>query len=234
MDAWFHKNFREGAVRRMPGNAARLRMPSDASEWIDFKERAFKALLIVAPLFVFLVILAWDWLPFNEPQAQVQISTETQHLMTLSEEEIRAVVWPNSAAQIEAEQPEFGGGGNPAGDAIKARFARCGGGSRVTCVVDGDTFWYQGEKVRVADIDAPEVTKPECSREAELGDRATDRLIALLNAAPFSLRAADGEFDQYGRRLLTVIRNGRSLGATLVAEGLAERWGGPRINWCSR
>jgi endonuclease YncB( thermonuclease family) len=141
-------------------------------------------------------------------------------------------VWPTSAEDIEAAQPDFGG--KPIGDLITVQFSRCGTGSRFTCVVDGDTIWYKGDRVRIADIDAPEVSKPECAREIAMGERATARLLELLNAAPFSLQTTDTEYDRYGRRLLKVTRNGKSLGDTLVREGLAERWGGPRINWCSR
>lgn len=43
--------------------------------------------------------------------------------------------------------------------------ALCGQGQRVSCVVDGDTIWLRGEKIRVADIDTPEVSSPQCSSE---------------------------------------------------------------------
>jgi endonuclease YncB( thermonuclease family) len=36
----------------------------------------------------------------------------------------------------------------------------------------------------------------------------------------------------YGRKLRILVRNGRSLGDTLVAEGLARRWDGARRSWC--
>ena len=56
-----------------------------------------------------------------------------------------------------------------------ARFGLCSGTHRVTCVVDGDTFWYRGAKIRIADINAPEVSQPSCAREAALGERARTR-----------------------------------------------------------
>jgi endonuclease YncB( thermonuclease family) len=121
-------------------------------------------------------------------------------------------------------------------DRETARFALCSGPHRVTCVVDGDTFWYRGAKVRLADINAPEVSEPGCTREAELGHRATDRFLALLNAGPFTLAAnGDGtgrDHDRYGRLLRTVTRGGASVGEELVREGLAEQWKGRRGNWC--
>ena len=113
-------------------------------------------------------------------------------------------------------------------------FPACAGGSRVTCVVDGDTIWYRGEKIRIADLDTPEVFSPGCANEEAMGRRATIRLQTLLNAGPFSLEPnPEGRAeDNYGRSLKLVTRGGESLGAVLVDEGLAEEWGGPRKRWC--
>lgn len=121
-------------------------------------------------------------------------------------------------------------------DGEAARFTPCAGPHRVTCVVDGDTFWYHGDKIRIADINAPEVSKPGCAREAELGAQATERLQALLNRGRFTLASnRDGtgrSRDRYGRLLRTVTRGGSSLGEELVREGLAEDWKGYRGSWC--
>lgn len=111
-------------------------------------------------------------------------------------------------------------------------FAVCGGGTRTTCVVDGDTFWLDGVKIRIADINTPEVSAPQCTAEAALGQRATMRLAALLNDGPFDIVRSGRDEDQYGRKLRIVEREGRSLGAQLVAEGLAHEWGGHRQSWC--
>ena len=119
-------------------------------------------------------------------------------------------------------------------DRESAHFPLCGSGQRITCVVDGDTIWYRGTKIRIADIDTPETDRPGCAREAQLGGQATLRMQALLNAGDFTLAPnPDGrDTDRYGRALRVVTRGGASLGDTLVGEGLAERWGGPRIAWC--
>ena len=117
-------------------------------------------------------------------------------------------------------------------DAESASFAKCGGGPRYTCVVDGDTFWYRGEKIRVADINTPETSKPQCAYEAELGAKATARFTELLNAGPFTLEPIDRATDKYGRALFVVTRGGESVGGVLVAEGLAEEWRGYRREWC--
>ncbi|MCB2049146.1 MAG: thermonuclease family protein [Novosphingobium sp.] len=116
---------------------------------------------------------------------------------------------------------------------LAAAFTLCSGSPRITCVVDGDTFWLHGEKVRIADINAPETGRPGCAFEAELGEKAKLRLLALLNAGRFELERGSRDRDRYGRLLRTVTQRGRSLGAVLVAEGLAEPWRGRRSDWCA-
>lgn len=112
------------------------------------------------------------------------------------------------------------------------RFELCGM-VRKTCVVDGDTFWLDGVKIRIADIDTPEISEPKCDSEYELGMKATYRLRELLNEGPFELNSIGSrDEDRHGRKLRVVVRNGRSLGDQLVSEGLARTWSGRREPWC--
>jgi endonuclease YncB( thermonuclease family) len=129
---------------------------------------------------------------------------------------------------------EAGAAIRTATDRETAHFGQCSGPVRINCVVDGDTFWYRGEKIRIADINTPEVSEPGCAREASLGGRATRRLQDLLNDGAFSLEAdpSGRDTDRYGRALRTVHRDGESIGKTLVSEGLAETWKGRRSSWC--
>lgn len=93
------------------------------------------------------------------------------------------------------------------------------------CVHDGDTVWWQGEKIRIADIDAPEL-KGRCEREARLALASRDRLVILLNSGrPPQLRRTGT--DRYGR---TLARFG-GIGDQLIREGLASRWP-QRRDWC--
>jgi micrococcal nuclease len=110
----------------------------------------------------------------------------------------------------------------------------CGADRNVNCVVDGDTFWFKGEKIRMADIDTPELSPPRCEAERIKGDAAKVRLLALLNAGNFSLPSGLRDEDKYGRKLRTVTRAGHSLGDTLIDEGLARHWDGARHGWCGR
>lgn len=117
---------------------------------------------------------------------------------------------------------------------VQARFGPCIGGQRHTCVVDGDTIWLNDEKIRIADIDAPEIYSPDCAAERALGMRATERLTRWLNAAPFEVHPNPGgrDEDTYGRKLRILARSGESAVKVLEAEGLATRWGGRGREWC--
>jgi endonuclease YncB( thermonuclease family) len=117
-------------------------------------------------------------------------------------------------------------------DTMSARFTLCPEGPRTTCVVDGDTFWLDHQKIRIADIDTPELSPPHCEAERTKGEAAKHRLLELLNAGAFSLTRGSRDEDRYGRKLRTVIRDGRSIGDILIAEGLARRWDGARRPWC--
>ncbi|MDH2092044.1 thermonuclease family protein [Rhizobium pusense] len=112
-------------------------------------------------------------------------------------------------------------------------YTLCSGAILTHCVVDGDTIWHDGTKIRIADIDTPEVSEPKCSSEAALGAKATKRLLQLVNAGPFEIQSwQGGDEDKYGRKLRVLVRNGQSLGDILVSERLARTWSGRREPWC--
>lgn len=104
----------------------------------------------------------------------------------------------------------------------------CAPGPRDNCVVDGDTFWRAGEKVRIADIDAPEI-EGQCPYERDLAQRAKRRLLEILNSG-FEIQRTGN--DRYGRTLAIVTNRRGSIGDQLVAEGLARTWSGRREPWC--
>lgn len=106
-------------------------------------------------------------------------------------------------------------------------------------VHDGDTFTLcSHERVRIANIDAPEVEGSErCApRERQrlggsrnpawcdyaLGDASTRALEALMAGGGVALQRMG--YDRYGRILATVSVNGRDAGAYLIARGLARPW----------
>lgn len=116
---------------------------------------------------------------------------------------------------------------------VETRLPLCSAGHRPSCVVDGDTLRWKGTRIRIADLDAPEIFSPRCAQEKALGIRATNRLRDLLNQGPFEIVWRGGrDEDKHGRKLRYVERGGVSLGETLIAEGLARRWGGGWKSWC--
>ncbi|MEO3386851.1 thermonuclease family protein [Mesorhizobium sp. CAU 1741] len=106
----------------------------------------------------------------------------------------------------------------------------CGGGRRVSCVVDGDTFWLSGEKVRLESIDAPEM-EGACSYERNLAQQAKSRLSEILSNREITLSRSG--HDRYGRTLARADTPSGEAGAILVREGLARRWTGRREPWCT-
>lgn len=111
-------------------------------------------------------------------------------------------------------------------------FGLCHTGGGFNCVVDGDTLWVRGEKVRIADIDAPETHQAKCQFELALGQRATQRLFQMVNRGDVELRRAGRDKDRNGRLLRTIWVDGRNIGQVLVREGLARPWTGKRKPWC--
>ena len=115
----------------------------------------------------------------------------------------------------------------------KAEAAGTGLTSGPVRVIDGDTFVHNGVRIRIADIDTPEV-HGRCPYETALADRATARTRHLLAASDFELHPLPSgrDEDRYGRKLRIVTIGGRSVGDVLVAEGLARTWSGRREGWC--
>lgn len=108
----------------------------------------------------------------------------------------------------------------------------CGSGVRYTCVVDGDTIWQDGEKIRIMGYDTPEPTTGICggSVEVQLAHRASERLIQLLNRGIVTIERHGT--DHYDRTLAIIRVDGEDVGDILVAEGLARYWpDGPEF-WC--
>ena len=113
----------------------------------------------------------------------------------------------------------------------RVTFGRCQTGLERTCVVDGDTIWLDGVKVRMLDIDAPETRDYKCVSEKALGDRATTprRSPELRHGVAGAFRTGRGPLRPQAARCA----GGRPLRwSVLVTEGLARPWSGKRRPWC--
>jgi endonuclease YncB( thermonuclease family) len=116
--------------------------------------------------------------------------------------------------------------------ALTAEFPICSSGEPVTCIVDGDTIWYEGIKIHLEDIDMPKRgALAGCMDEALLSMAATNRLAEILSDNMFTIETED-KLDNYDRVLARLIVNGASVGETLIEEGLARPWAERREEWC--
>ncbi|WP_165351221.1 thermonuclease family protein [Ciceribacter ferrooxidans] len=105
-----------------------------------------------------------------------------------------------------------------------------------THVVDGDTVVIDGEKIRIFNIDAPELRHAACDAERRLAEVAKRRLDALLAGRPvIVVRSDNGRMkDRYGRTLARLTVDGRDVGEILIEEELARPWEGKRQPWCGQ
>lgn len=106
--------------------------------------------------------------------------------------------------------------------------------STETCVVDGDTLWLDGVKIRLNDFDTPEPQSNICGGQFEivLAHRASARLIDLLNSNAWTIEYFETDSTQERRRLATIRVDGVDVGDILIRERLARRWpDGPEF-WC--
>ncbi len=118
------------------------------------------------------------------------------------------------------------------GSAQPISITKCESGPRITCVVDGDTIWLNGENLRIKGYDTPEPYSNLCGgqREKAIAKRATNRLIELLNGASWTVeRFGKGG---YGRTLATIRIDGEDVGDILIREGLARRYPDGEKWWC--
>lgn len=98
-------------------------------------------------------------------------------------------------------------------------------------VHDGDTIRCGAERIRIQNIDAPELPdSPKCQDyrrsyawcDYAAGYKSRDALQALLTRGPARIQRM-GQ-DKYGRTLARVTVNGKDAGTYLVGLGLARWW----------
>ncbi|TXR50078.1 thermonuclease family protein [Phyllobacterium endophyticum] len=103
-------------------------------------------------------------------------------------------------------------------------------------VVDGDTIHYNGEKIRIANIDTPEISQAKCESELKRGLEAKAALKELVDGRPLIIDRGDPHTgrmtDQYGRTLALVSTGGRDVGTILIQQRHARPWAARRMPWC--
>lgn len=96
-------------------------------------------------------------------------------------------------------------------------------------IYDGDSLRCDGERIRIMNIDAPELPRsPKCARgrtgwcDHQKGYQARDALTAFVGSGRVTVKRAGA--DRFGRTLARVSVNGRDAGEYLVSLGLARPW----------
>ncbi|WP_275790374.1 thermonuclease family protein [Pararhizobium gei] len=100
------------------------------------------------------------------------------------------------------------------------------------CVVDGGTFWYGRQKVRLSGIETPRIKEAKCDNERKLGSLAKRRLWQVLNGGEVRLASA-GIGKSASASAVVTVGQGRSVSDILVAEGLALPSSGGKRGWCA-
>ena len=103
---------------------------------------------------------------------------------------------------------------------------------------DGDTCYVmiEGEKakIRLLELDTPEISKPKCDAELELGLEARDYLNNLISNASSIVIKTEYEKDYFGRTLAYIIIDGEDASAKIRSNNLGviyER--DNKKDWCS-
>ena len=102
---------------------------------------------------------------------------------------------------------------------------------------DGDTCYVtinsKNEKIRLLELDTPEISKPKCDAEFELGLEARDYLNNLITNATTIEFETDYTKDYFGRILSFLIIDGEDVSAKIVSNNLGVVYDkNSKKDWC--
>lgn len=88
---------------------------------------------------------------------------------------------------------------------------------------DGDSGEIDGERFRLADVDAPEIGRPACEAERRLGRDAMRHVRQITDHADVAVSHDFGR-DRYERRVVELQVDGENLSDILIARGFLKPW----------
>jgi endonuclease YncB( thermonuclease family) len=98
-------------------------------------------------------------------------------------------------------------------------------------VIDGDTLRVGTERLRLINIDAPEMGNgAACDAERQLAEVAKQKMTEIVAGQQLQIRR-EGE-DRFGRTLVYVRVRGADVGEMLIRAHVAVRWQGRQHDWC--
>jgi endonuclease YncB( thermonuclease family) len=102
---------------------------------------------------------------------------------------------------------------------------------------DGDTCYVTVDgtktKIRLLELDTPEISKPKCDAELQLGLKARDYLNDLIDNATTIEFKTDYTEDYFGRILAYLIVDGEDVSAKIVKNNLGVVYDrNNKQDWC--
>ena len=102
---------------------------------------------------------------------------------------------------------------------------------------DGDTCYVTVDgtktKIRLLELDTPEISKPKCDAELQLGLKARDYLNDLIDNATTIEFKTDYTEDYFGRILTYLIVDGEDVSAKIVKNNLGVVYDrNSKQDWC--
>lgn len=102
---------------------------------------------------------------------------------------------------------------------------------------DGDTCYVtvdgKNTKIRLLELDTPEISKPKCDQELQMGLKARDYLNNLImNASSIEFKT-DYKMDYFGRILSYLIIDGEDASAKIISNNLGVVYDrNNKQDWC--
>ena len=104
---------------------------------------------------------------------------------------------------------------------------------------DGDTCYVTVDgkkaKVRLLELDTPEISKPKCDTEVELGIKARDYINNLISNAKIIEFKTDFTKDYFGRILAYLVVDGEDVSEKIINNNLGVIYDrNNKKDWCSK
>ena len=104
---------------------------------------------------------------------------------------------------------------------------------------DGDTCYVTVDgkkaKVRLLELDTPEISKPKCDTELELGIKARDYINNLISNAKIIEFKTDFTKDYFGRILAYLVVDGEDVSEKIINNNLGVIYDrNNKKDWCSK
>jgi endonuclease YncB( thermonuclease family) len=98
-------------------------------------------------------------------------------------------------------------------------------------IIDGDTLRIGPERIRLINIDAPEMGNgAECDAERELAEVAKQKMTEIVAGQQLTIERHDR--DRFGRTLAYIRVRGADVGEMLIRAHVAVKWEGRQHDWC--